>query len=203
MGRAIDSARQTTGVQVIVVDGGSTDQTVDVALTHGAEVVVSPPGRGIQMNAGAQAAHAAWLLFLHADTRLPFGYDRHVRSVLSSPHSSAGAFRMAFDRSSISLRLIEWGTYLRARYWHMPYGDQALFLRRETFDNAGRYPAVSAMEDYLLVLRLRRMGQVAVGSLPVLTSARTYLHHGPWHTVLLHQRMILTWVWRQWRTRRK
>lgn len=193
VGSAVDSARQAAGVEVIVADGGSTDQTTAAASDHGAITLTSPPGRGVQLNAGAAAARAPWLLFLHADTRLPFGYDHHVRRVLGSQRFVAGAFRMAFDQKGLSLGLIEWGANLRARRRAMPYGDQAIFLRRETFERLGGFPPVPRMEDYALITRLRQVGRIVVAPAPAVTSARTYLRHGPWRTVLLHQHMILMW----------
>ena len=191
---AIRSARQCPGAQIIVVDGGSTDDTTGLARAQGAAVVRSEPGRGRQLARGAEAAGGDTLLFLHADTRLPPGYWCEVERVLNEPGTVAGAFRMAFDHVNTSLRLIEWGTSLRSRWRQLPYGDQALFLRRSTYRSVGGFKPIDSMEDFDLVWRLRRHGRIRISPLPAVTSARKYLNHGPWRTVLLHQRMIWSWL---------
>lgn len=193
---AIRAAKQAAGVQVIVVDGGSTDRTREIAAEQGATVLQTTAGRGTQMNHGATAAGADWLLFLHADTLLPADYAADVRAVLSDSANAAGAFRMTFDRASWSLRLIAWGTRLRSEKLALPYGDQALYMRRYTFQAVGGFPTHRRMEDYTLVVRLRRKGKIRVVTTPVVTSARTFTTQGPWRTVLHHQWMILRWYLR-------
>lgn len=196
--RAIRSAMQSAGVEVIVVDGGSTDATRDVASQLGVQVIQAPRGRGAQMNAGAAGASGQYLLFLHADTRLPFGYVQHVQQILNTSGQVAGAFRMAFDCNVAPLRLIEWATGLRSRYMQLPYGDQALFLKRKVFDATGGFKMVPAMEDFDLVHRLRELGNIRIAHPAAFTSARKYLLHGPWRTVARHQWMIIRWMWRSW-----
>lgn len=193
---AIRSARQCPGVQIIVADGGSTDGTVQLARDHGARLIQCEPGRGRQLACGADQANGDVLLFLHADTHLPFGYASEIRRTLSKPNAVAGAFRMAFDHVSTPLRLVEWGTDLRSIWRQLPYGDQAIYLRRSTYEHLGGFRPLDAMEDFDLVWRLGRFGTVHVSSLPAVTSARKYTTHGPWRTVLLHQWMIWSWLWR-------
>ncbi len=197
---AIRSARQCPSVEIIVADGGSTDVTLTLARDHGAQLIQCEPGRGRQLACGADQANGDVLLFLHADTRLPFGYASEIRRTLSKPNAVAGAFRMAFDHVSMPLRLVEWGTDLRSTWRQLPYGDQAIFLRRSTYEHLGGFRPLDAMEDFELVWRLRRLGRVHVSRLPAVTSARKYTTHGPWRTVLLHQRMIWSWLW--WNRRR-
>jgi len=194
--RAIRSARQGRGVEILVIDGGSSDRTVPLSKAHGARVVRCEPGRGRQLARGVELATGDTLLFLHADTCLPTGYTGQIRQLLESPGTIAGAFRMAFDQRGPSLWLIEWGTYLRSRWRQMPYGDQAIFLRRSTYQRIGGFKPLSAMEDFDLVWRLRRLGRVRISPRPALTSARKYTTNGPWRTVLLHQWMIWSWLWR-------
>lgn len=191
--QAVDSARQSPEVEIIVVDGGSTDRTGEMAEELGVRVVRGERGRGSQMNAGAEAAHGQYLLFLHADTRLPFGYARAVQRILNTPDYIAGAFRMAFDHNAASLRLIEWATNLRSRYLQKPYGDQAIFLTRNSFDAMGGFKPLATMEDYDLVRRLRQYGRIGVVAQAAITSARKYLQNGPCRTVLNHQWLILRW----------
>lgn len=200
---AIRSARQCPGVEIIVADGGSTDATVQLARDHGAKVIECEQGRGRQLASGADEANGEVLLFLHADTRLPFGYTSEISRTLSKPNCIAGAFRMAFDRVNTSLRLIEWGTDMRATRRQLPYGDQAIYLRRSTYHALGGFRPFDVMEDLDLIRRLRRLGQVHVSHLPAITSARKYIDHGPWRTVLLHQWMIGSMLWRNDRRRER
>lgn len=191
---AIRSVQQCPGVEIIVADGGSTDATGQLASDHSAQFIQCEPGRGRQLACGADQANGDVLLFLHADTRLPFGYASEIRRTLSKPNCIAGAFRMAFDQVSTTLRLVEWGTDLRSSWRQLPYGDQAIYLRRSTYQHLGGFRPLDAMEDFDLVWRLRRLGTVHVSRLPAVTSARKYTTHGPWRTVLLHQWMIWSWL---------
>lgn len=190
---AIRSAQGADGVEVIVVDGGSTDATCTAAVRSCVSLVKACRGRGSQMNAGARVARGGILLFLHADTRLPAGYAEEVERIMDDPSNLAGAFRMGFDRTTPSLRLIQQAANLRSLRLQLPYGDQAIFLRRDTFRQMGGYREVPVMEDYDLIRRLRKAGRVRIASSSVVTSARRYLLNGPWRTVLKHQRMILAW----------
>jgi len=166
-------------LELIVVDGGSRDRTAAVAQKAGARVLVSHPGRGSQMNLGAGAAKGDILLFLHADTLLPEGYDRLIRSALRTPSVVGGYFRLRFSRSSPLLRYKERTINLRTRVFRMPYGDQALFVRAPVFSLAGGFPDIPIMEDVELVRRLRRMGKLAyVRNAAVSTSARRFTRLG-------------------------
>ena len=190
---AIRSAARAPLVETIVVDGGSRDSTAEVARELGARLVVSPPGRAVQMNNGAAAARGEVLLFLHADTRLPFDYLQQIESLLSMPGVVAGAFRLALDDSRFSLRSIESAANWRSVYRQLPYGDQALFLTRQRFEESDGFRDLPVMEDYDLVRRLRKRGRIAIATSPVITSARRWLARGIWRTTLMHQRMILGW----------
>lgn len=189
----LEAVGPSTGIETIVVDGGSEDDTVRVAESRRARVLHSEPGRAIQMNAGAAAATGQILLFLHADTRLPFGFLDQVRSTLESPGVVAGAFRLAFDDTRPSLRLIEAGANRRSVARQLPYGDQAIFMRRDTFDQLGGFRELPVMEDYDLIRHLRRRGRVAIAPTPVITSARRWIEHGIWRTTLTHQLMLIGW----------
>ena len=197
---AIRSARQCPGIEIIVADGGSTDATLQLARDQGARIVQGEPGRGRQLACGADQANGEVLLFLHADTRLPFRYASEIRRTLSQPNCIAGAFRMAFDHVSTPLGFVEWGTDLRSSWRQLPYGDQAIYLCRSAYQHLVGFRPLDAMEDFDLVWRLRRLGTVHVSRLPAVTSARKYTTHGPWRTVLLHQWMIWSWLW--WNRRR-
>jgi rSAM/selenodomain-associated transferase 1 len=118
-------------LEVIVVDAGSTDQTVGIAQQHGCKVFVGNRGRANQMNAGAAIATGEHLLFLHADTCLPGGYQHEIKRILATP-VACGAFPLQIDAQGLALRMIEAGVAFRSRILHMPYGDQALFFRSLT-----------------------------------------------------------------------
>jgi rSAM/selenodomain-associated transferase 2/rSAM/selenodomain-associated transferase 1 len=177
--------------EILVVDGGSEDETVAKARTAGARVVVSRPGRARQMNAGASRATGNVLVFLHADTRLPSSYLSLVASALRDYGTAAGAFRFAVAEEFPGSKFLEWMTNLRARWRQMPYGDQALFLRRSLFEALGGFADLPILEDYEFVLRLRRSGRVVIVPQPALTSGRRWKRLGLLRTTMLNQWMIL------------
>lgn len=178
------------GVDVVVVDGGSADRTAEVATAWGARVICSAPGRSHQLNRGAAAATGSILLFLHADTRLPEGFEQAIRQTLAQPGVVAGAFRLAINGPGRGLRWVEWGVNLRSRWLQMPYGDQAIFLRAEVFDQIGGFPDLPMMEDFELVRRLRKVGRVAIAPAAVVTSDRRWRTLGILRTTLANQAMI-------------
>ena len=177
-------------VEILVVDGGSCDGTDDLAAAAGTRVLRSPAGRARQMNLGAAAATGDVFLFLHADTRLPCRFEQHVRAALRDPVVIAGAFRLHIDAPERALRLIEWGTNLRARWRHMPYGDQAVFVRATTFRQLGGFQELPIMEDFEFVQRLRRAGRIVIVPAEVSTSARRWRSLGPWRTTWTNQLII-------------
>src|SRR5262245_5881987 len=125
--------------EIIVVDGGSVDRTPDLAAAAGCRIVTAPRGRGTQMNAGAAAASGDILLFLHADVRLPVDAPSLIRTALADPSVVAGAFRtrtIAEGRRTWATRWLGLAD-LRSRYSRLPYGDQALFVRRDSFERVG------------------------------------------------------------------
>ncbi len=188
---ALGSTQDYTGVECIVVDGGSSDESAEVAQSRGVKVLHSPPGRARQMNAGAEVAEGRFLLFLHADTRLPEGFDGHVRQILTGSGVAAGAFQLQIDAPSARLRLIEKAANWRSRYLQMPYGDQAIFLRKELFREMGGFPDLPIMEDFQLICRLQGEGRIVIAPAAVVTSGRRWKKLGALRTTLLNQLMIL------------
>jgi rSAM/selenodomain-associated transferase 2/rSAM/selenodomain-associated transferase 1 len=176
-------------LEVIVVDGGSTDGTVAIARDSGARVIPTRPGRARQMNAGAAVASGERLLFLHADTRLPDGFVDAVHGTLDGG-SVAGAFRLRIDSDRPGLRWIEWGANLRSRLFQLPYGDQGLFMNAATFYEAGGFRDMPLMEDFEICRRLRRTGPVTLAPLAVSTSAGRWLSLGVVRTTLVNQLCI-------------
>ena len=165
-------------LEVLVVDGGSTDGSAQVAARFpGVRVLAAPRGRASQLNAGAAAARGDVLLFLHADVQLPPDAAAHVARALAAPGTVAGAFKTwtvddtGRGRLGPLLHLAD----LRSRYTRLPYGDQALFVRREAFVRAGGFPAQALLEDYELARRLRRLGRIARVPARVRVSGRRFL----------------------------
>jgi rSAM/selenodomain-associated transferase 2 len=191
VGMAIASTRTTPSTEVIAVDGGSTDSTVALATALGVTVLSTTAGRAHQMNMGAEAATGDILLFLHADTCLPIGFADLVRTTLAAEDAIvAGAFSLRIDSPLRSLRWIERGVNWRSQFFQLPYGDQAIFLRADTFHKVGGFPEQSIMEDFELIRRLQRLGKIAIVSAPVVTSARRWLQRGVFTTTLINQLVI-------------
>jgi rSAM/selenodomain-associated transferase 2 len=187
-------------VEIIVVDGGSIDATVEIAQTLGAKIILAGQGRAHQMNVGAQVATGQILLFLHADTCLPAGFDRLVRAALQkhlpkSPKTTiAGAFELKINGEASGLRLVEWGVKWRSRWWQMPYGDQAIFLRAETFQQVGGFPVMPLMEDFALISRLQKLGAIKILSATVVTSDRRWQQKGILKTTILNQIIVMAYL---------
>ncbi|WP_375500941.1 TIGR04283 family arsenosugar biosynthesis glycosyltransferase [uncultured Nostoc sp.] len=191
---AIATTQPNTNIEVIVVDGGSDDDTVAIAQSLGVKVISSSPGRAVQMNTGAVAANGEILLFLHADTCLPTGFDDMVRTALQQPGTVAGAFKLRIDTSLLSLRWVEWGINVRSHFYQMPYGDQAIFLTKAVFQQIGNFPELPIMEDFELMRRLKRIGRIVIIPTPVVTSARRWLQKGVFKTTLLNQIVIIAYL---------
>ena len=135
-------------------------------------------GRARQMNAGAAAAQGQVLLFLHADTRLPLGWQHEVERILALPGVAAGAFAFRLDQRPAGLRFIELSVTVRCALAGLPYGDQGLFLTRRLFQRAGGFPDLPIMEDCEMIRRLRLLGRVALSPAPAVTSARRWRQRG-------------------------
>jgi rSAM/selenodomain-associated transferase 2/rSAM/selenodomain-associated transferase 1 len=174
-------------VEIIVVDGGSTDDTVTKACLAGALVSSSPKSRALQQNKGAAQAQGDILLFLHADTILPRAFVSHVFDTLLDPGTILGAFRFKTDSDEPRMRIIEFLANLRSRHLRIPYGDQALFMRKAGFERAGGFPEVPVAEDLLLVKELSKMGRVSIAEAEAVTSARRWLKLGVVRATLINQ----------------
>ena len=191
LGATLSRLQGGSEIETIVVDAGSTDETKRIARDHGAKVLDAPRGRARQMNAAAAVATGRILLFLHADTRLPEGFDGHVRRTLAGAGVIAGVFRLRIEGAGRTLRFMQRVANFRARYLHMPYGDQAIFVRSDVFHWLGRFPELPIMEDYELVRRLRRRGRIHVAEACAATSARRWQTLGPWRTWWINQMVVL------------
>lgn len=177
-------------VEVILSDGGSTDQTMTIARNMGLHIISSPPGRALQLNNGANAAKGDIFLFLHADSLLPSGFEELIPKTLEARDVVAGAFRLAIDSSRSIYRIIEAGVYFRSTVMQMPYGDQALFMKADVFRMAGGFPHLQIMEDFSLVRTLRKQGRIHTLQEKVTTSARRWRSQGAIATTIKNQCMI-------------
>ncbi len=171
-GRALD-------VDLLVVDGGSRDATHALALAHGARLLASPPGRGLQLAAGGAAAEGDWLLFLHADTRLQAGWDAAAAAFMAvaANRRRAACFRLRFDHDSPAARRVAWFAARRCRWLGLPYGDQGLLLARDFYRALGGFRPLPLMEDVDLVRRIGRR-RLVVLECDAVTSAERYRRAG-------------------------
>jgi rSAM/selenodomain-associated transferase 2 len=174
--------------EVIVVDGGSSDRTVNIVDQAGAILVRTAPGRGQQLAAGAERARMPWLLFLHADTVLEAGWEREVSAFIERaegqdrPHTVA-AFRFALDDLGFKPRLVELAVTARCALLRLPYGDQGLLIPRPLYSRLGGYRPLPLMEDVDLVQRIGRRRIVVLRARAV-TSASRYRQDGYLRRVL-------------------
>jgi rSAM/selenodomain-associated transferase 2 len=174
------------GAEVIIVDGGSEDETSAVAqrFSH-VRLLSSARGRARQMNAGAHVANGEVLLFLHADTFLPAGANAAILEAFHDPGVVAGRFDVRFDNPRPVFKVIAFFINLRSRLTKICTGDQALFVRRKTFDDLRGYPDIPLMEDVEFTKRLKRKGAMSCLRLKVTTSARKWEQGGVLRVVLL------------------
>jgi hypothetical protein len=180
------SSLRDRGIEVIVADGGSRDNTPALAERAGARVVATPRGRAGQQNRGAAAATGRVLLFLHADTRLPADCGEQIFELLMDPAVALGAFRFATDWDHPAMNWIARAANHRAAHLKMPYGDQAIFMRREVFDRAGGFPMTAIAEDLFLARRMARLGRIALAPGVAVTSARRWRTRGIVRTTVIN-----------------
>ena len=172
------------GVEVLLVDGGSSDGSVQAAARWVDRVLEAPRGRASQMNAGAAQALGELLLFLHADTCLPDDALPQLQAV-SAGQARWGRFDVQIDSPRPLLRMVSWLMNQRSRLSGVATGDQAIFVRRHVFEAVGGFPDIALMEDIALSQRLLRLARPECLRLRVRTSARRWDKHGVWPTIVL------------------
>lgn len=165
--------------EIIVVDGDSHGETIKAIAREEVKSILSSRGRALQMNAGADAARGEILLFLHADTRLPHGALQKISLVMERIQYVAGAFDLEIDSHKLALRIIARAASMRSRFTRIPYGDQAIFIRRDYFRRMGCYKNIPLMEDVELMRRIRKSGdKIYIISDKVSTSPRRWEKEG-------------------------
>lgn len=170
--------------EIIVVDGGSSDKTCEIAGGLADKVITSARGRGLQMNAGARAASGEILLFIHADCIVPAGAYGLIRLALADDKVSAGAFDLRIDHEGAWARVLEWTANRRSRLTGVPYGDQGLFTRKETFDNIGGFKEMPLMEDMEIAGRIKKAGSIVFLDERIFASPRRWVSEGVLRTTL-------------------
>ena len=173
------------GHEVIVVDGGSSDDTAALARRAADRVVSAPRGRSIQMNAGAVLARGEVLLFLHGDTRLPENADARILQGLAASGRAWGRFDVRIEGASVFLPVIAFFMNVRSRTTGIATGDQAMFVRRDAFEQVGRFPPLELMEDITLSRALKRVSRPLCLADKAMTSGRRWERRGVLRTVLL------------------
>lgn len=191
--RALAPLRER-GAELIVVDGGSHDDTPRLAREHACAVLTAPRGRARQMNAGAKQAQGPVLLFLHADTQLPMQADRLVLNAIDSG-ADWGRFDVRITGRAWMLRVVAALMNARSRWSGIATGDQAMFVRREVFERMGGFADQPLMEDIELSKRLRELSHPACLRAKVTTSGRRWETRGVWRTIWLMWQLR----WRYWR----
>lgn len=186
-----------SGIEIILVDGGSTDET-KAKIKEFIEgdslirlITDSKTGRANQMNYGATIASGKILLFLHADTMLPVNYQVIIQNILSRKNVILGAFQLKINSSQKSLRLVEKMVNLRSRFLSLPYGDQGFFLTQEDFHRIGGFSDLPIMEDFNFVQKAKRHGKIVIADAAVITSPRRWQKLGVIKTTTINQLIII------------
>lgn len=190
----LDGIRRRPDVELVVVDGGSSDDTVSLCQSATDVMIHSPPGRALQMNAGAAVARGRWLLFLHADTGLDRESTQALMSIADSDVPAWGRFDVRFDDSGVMFRLIAGLMNLRSRLVGLATGDQAMLVHRDMFHEAGAFPEVPLMEDLALSRILRRRRRPLCLGTKITTSARRWHKRGLWRTIFLMWFLRAAWM---------
>jgi len=179
--------------EIIVSDGKSTDNTVEIAKSKGAVVISGKSGRGAQLNRGAEAASASILLFLHADSRLEKGaLSKMLEQMNHYKDLVGGCFKLKISSQNLLLKFISWSSNLRAKYLNLIFGDQGIFVRRDVFNELGGFPDIELMEDWEFSKKMAKMGKLLYVDKNIYTSARRWENYGVLKTIILmHKIKIL------------
>lgn len=179
--KCVESLKNINPDEIIVVDGGSSDGTIEKALSLGVKVINSKKGRGIQIQAGIEQAQGDIILILHADTCLSFDIIRDDFDLKEG--FCGGFFRLRYDKKNYMVKIVEFFANLRSFLHSMPYGDQAIFVRKNVLCSIGGLKDYQFLEDVDLVLRLRKFGKLKGIKKDVIVSARRLIKGGFFHPI--------------------
>lgn len=171
--------------EIIVVDGGSNDNTVSIAKSSCDQLITSSAGRGVQLNYGARASQGDTLLFVHADTILPVEFDKMITNAISTSGKSWGRFDIKLSGKKYIFRIVESLVNLRSRITSISTGDQCLFMTRALFENVNGYKDIPLMEDIDISKRLKKISIPVCLPHKVITSSRRWEEKGIIRTILL------------------
>ncbi len=189
---AVSSAWNCGAGEVIVVDGGSSDETIALAKSENCQLIQSETGRGIQINAGAKVATGQILLFLHADTKLDASGGQQILDSIAAGHL-CGAFKQRIEARGMLFRWVEFGNAQRVRWLKMAYGDQGIFVMRKLFAQLGGFDEIPIMEDFSFSRKLKQNGhQIQLLNGPLKVNARH------WRRAGVVRQTITNWstIWR-------
>jgi rSAM/selenodomain-associated transferase 2 len=192
--QTLSTLNLTKNEELIVVDGGSRDRSVEIAQRFTKKIYITERGRARQMNYGAERAEGDILLFLHADCILPKDAYGLIRKALQSGRYIAGAFDLKIDHPGVFFRLTEIAANIRSRMLSLVYGDQGLFLKRETFKRIGGFPEIPLMEDIEISEKLREIGKIKFLRPPIRASARRWLKEGRLYTMVRDVTMAVVYL---------
>ena len=184
----------TTPYELIVVDGGSTDETPSLAQRYADKFITCRKGRGFQQHCGAVCATGEVLAFVHADTRLPPGFGELIWDAFDDPTVVLGAFRLRLWPTNPWLRLVAHVANLRSVLLKLPYGDQVLFMRRSIYFHVGGFQDLPIMEDVDLVRRVKKLGKLRIVSGHVVSSSRRWQQEGMLYTTLRNWFLITRYL---------
>jgi rSAM/selenodomain-associated transferase 2 len=185
---------RASGAEIVLVDGGSDDGTLESAQDMADRVLVTARGRAVQMNAGAAVASGDVLWFLHADSDVPNGCLTEIAEALRDPHAAGGYFRIRFPKPDFAYRLTDSLGHYLGLLLRLRCGDHGIFCRRETFDAADGYPEVPLMEDVALFRALHRCGRMRPVRTRMATSPRRYEEIGPYRLTAAYALIALLYL---------
>jgi rSAM/selenodomain-associated transferase 2 len=182
--------------EVIIVDGGSSDGTFDLARNHCDRCLPAPRGRAVQMNTGARAASGDTFWFVHSDCEVPAGCLKQISDALRQPEVVGGFFRIRIPDERFVYRLTDSFAHYAGLLLRTRFGDHGFFCRRSAFEEIGGFPEVPLMEDAEFFRKLRRLGRIAIISSRLISSPRRYQEIGPWRLTLTYGLIALLYLLR-------